>query len=755
MGRLARLVVRYPLLVLALWIAAVGAIVAITPAGDAVVTKAPYPTAAQRARGLLDAAFPATGSGNHPPTSILLSDPRGLSAGEDMLVGLAIPRLRSWSYADMGTGWNPPSQPVVANIDGPHRSKDGKALLVNITYTFTGYCYPCNDYLRRALGSIRPHLPPGAAIEITGLGLVYQAEDDALAGITSGGVTPTLLACVALLLVILGVVYRAPLAVLVPLVCIGTCVYTSLGLVKYLSAHTDWVPHGNITDELISVALFGAGTNYCIFLLSRYRETLRAGLQPREAIVLAVTRVGEAITSSAGTVIAAMTLMGLTLSPMFRAIGPSVAVAVAVMLLGGLTLVPAAVRLCGSAFLWPSQPQPASGARHSSLDVIQQPRPVATSDQHPGGPPAGPARGLGFWEKVGAVIVAHPGRILVATLALLVGLSAFAFALSPSYDDLRALPSDNPAVRAAEAIQAHFGSITEPATLVIADPTTDLGGSAGSATTARLRATLAASAGVVGVGVPTIAPDRHVAALPFTLGVETSSPAAHAAIARLQEALATTVAALGRPNLQALISSDSAATHDQAVQVGADFRFIITWVSLVILAILALLVRSLTAPLYLLLTVALSAASSIGLTVLVCHLIFGQEIYYTTPVFAFVFLVALGEDFNILLMSRIREEVRRHGLRLGVARAVGSTGGTLTSCGLIMAGTFGVLITFRVTFLQQIGFAVGAGVLLDTFVVRSLLVPSIVCLLGRWNWVGVRGAAPLPEPSDGSGLALV
>ena len=746
MERLARLVVRYPLLVLALWAVAIGAVVAITPAGEAVVTRAPHPTAAQRAREFLDAAFPASGSGNHPPTSILLSDPRGVTAGEIALVGLAIPRLRSWSYADMGTGWSPPSQPIVANIDGPHRSKDGKALLVNITYTFTGYCYPCNNYLRRALGSIRPHLPPGAAIEITGLGLVYQAEDDALAGITSGGVTPTLLACVALLLVILGVVYRAPLAVLVPLVCIGICVYTSLGLVKYLSAHTDWVPHGTITDEFISVVLFGAGTNYCIFLLSRYREGLQAGLQPREAIVLAVTRVGEAITSSAGTVIAAMTLMGLTLSPMFRAIGPSVAVAVAVMLLGGLTLVPAVVRLCGRAFLWPSQPRPAGGMRPPDLYATPESRSRASGAAQVQVPTAS-VRAQGLWGKVGATIVAHPVATFVATLTLLAGLSTFAVALSPSYDDLRALPSDNPAVRTAEAIQTHFGSTSEPATLVIADPSTDLGAPAGSASVARLRSTLAASAGVVAVGVPNLAADGHTAALPFTLGVETSSPAAHATIAHLQEALAGTVAALGRPSLQALISSDSAATHDQSVQVAADFRFIVLWVSLVILAILALLVRSLTAPLYLLLTVALSAASSIGLTVLVCHLIFGQEIYYTTPVFAFVFLVALGEDFNILLMSRIREEIWQHGLRLGVARAVGSTGGTLTSCGLIMAGTFGVLITFRVTFLQQIGFAVGAGVLLDTFVVRSLLVPSIVCLLGRWNWVGVRGAAPLPDPA--------
>ena len=126
MGRLARFVVRYPLLVLVLWAAVVGTVVAITPVGNAVVTRAPHPTAAQRARTLLDTAFPATGSGNHPPTSILLSDPHGITAGEEALVGLAIPRLRQWSYADLGPGWNPPSQPSVADIDGHTAARTGR-----------------------------------------------------------------------------------------------------------------------------------------------------------------------------------------------------------------------------------------------------------------------------------------------------------------------------------------------------------------------------------------------------------------------------------------------------------------------------------------------------------------------------------------------------------------------------------------------------------------------------------------------------
>jgi len=244
------------------------------------------------------------------------------------------------------------------------------------------------------------------------------------------------------------------------------------------------------------------------------------------------------------------------------------------------------------------------------------------------------------------------------------------------------------------------------------------------------------------VGLPTLSHDQQTAAIPFTLGVETSSAESHRIVARLQSALAATTQRLALPGLEPLLAGDSAYTTDEAAQTSGDFDFMLIWISLIII----LLVRSLSAPLYLLATVALTAASSLGLTVLIFHDLLGQQIYYTTPVFTFVFLVALGEDFNILLMSRIREEVQQHGLRAGVARAVGSTGGTLSSRGLIMAGTFSVFLHIPLTIMQQIGFAIAAGVLLDTFVVRPLLVPSIVVILGRWNWLTPRGATPLPEP---------
>jgi RND superfamily putative drug exporter len=412
-----------------------------------------------------------------------------------------------------------------------------------------------------------------------------------------------------------------------------------------------------------------------------------------------------------------------------------VAVSIAVMLLTGLTLVPALMRLCGRALLWPTRP---GYAHHGGAEGAEAPN------------------GRGVWQRVGLGIAAHPALVAAVCLVVLVPLAAVASTLSPSYDDLRTLPTSDVAVRTAVAIQDHFGSTTEPAVLVIHDPHGGLDSARGAQAISALRTAMAAVPGVqVQAQQAQVAPGGQVAALGLILEAETSSPAAHALVTRMQDALHRTVPQLGRPGLEAVLASDSALTHDQRDQINGDFRFIVLWVSLIIFVILALLVRSLSAPFYLLLTVALSAGSSVGLTVLIFHIILGQQIYYTTPVFAFVFLVALGEDFNILLMARIREEVRGHGLRPGVARAVGATGGTLSSCGLIMAGTFGVLMQFQITFLQQVGFAVAAGVLLDTFVIRPLLVPAIVCLLGRWNWVTVRGVAPLSRaPSSEEAAAM-
>ena len=706
MDRWARLVVRFPLIVVACWIIVAGAVYFKTPAGSAPKTPSPHRLAAQRAYDLLYQAFPSSqNTGDHPPVFVLVLAKDKVTPA-DLLPFVAVKQsLLSWDTLSLGWGY---SSSVVDHIEGPVFSKDGRAALVTITYSFSGYCYPaCNDIIQKYLDGVQPRLRTGLTVMLAGQSLVYQEQNDVFHDLASGGLTsPVLLSCIVLLLVVLGVVYRAPLAVLIPLGSIGTVVFTSLNLVKTLAIDTDWMPHGDITNEFISVVLFGAGTNYCLFLLSRYREALRDGVLPREAIVLALRRVGEAISCSAATVIAAMVIVGFTLSPLLRAIGPSVAVSIGLMLLAGLSLVPALLSLCGMAVFWPAR------AAHWHEQVKA---PWLTR----------------FWHHAGTIIVRHPAVTAGLCAAILLPLAAVATTLSSSYDDLRTLPASSRAVQGADAIQAHFGSAAEPETLVISYPAGDLSSAAGRQAITAFTVALKANAAVRSVGGAAVAPDGHTAAIPMTLDVETSSPAAHRAIGRLQSELASTADRLHLSGLEPLLAGSSAYTHDEEVQVTGDFHFILIWISIVVFLILAVLVRSLIAPIYLLATVALTAASSVGLTILVYHDVLGQQIYYTTPVFAFVFLVALGEDFNILLMSRIREEVRTHGMLEGVARAVGSTGGTLSNCGLIMAGTFAVFLRLDLTILQQVGFAVAAGVLLDTFVVRPLLVPSIVVLLRR------------------------
>jgi putative drug exporter of the RND superfamily len=184
-----------------------------------------------------------------------------------------------------------------------------------------------------------------------------------------------------------------------------------------------------------------------------------------------------------------------------------------------------------------------------------------------------------------------------------------------------------------------------------------------------------------------------------------------------------------------LVSGQSSTTRDIAIQFGHDFSLVLILVCLAIYIILALLVRSVTAPVYLLATIALSALAAVGITNLVYHNILGQPLFAIVPIFAFVFLVSLGEDFNILTIARIREEVQKLGQRRGIATAIALTGGVVSSCGLVMAASFSRLAGNAVMEVAELGFTVVVGILLDTFVVRPLLVPAIATILGRWNWV--------------------
>jgi RND superfamily putative drug exporter len=335
--------------------------------------------------------------------------------------------------------------------------------------------------------------------------------------------------------------------------------------------------------------------------------------------------------------------------------------------------------------------------------------------------------------------------VALVTTVVLLPLAISTVMIEPSFDDLKSLPATSPAVQAFNAYQAHFNDAAK-VQVILTDPGHDLRQEQYSDAIAQVATVLSRVPDVTAVQAPSTA-SQHAAAQPFfatdgsavaltlSLNVDPSSLEARQAV----DAISTTAAQAQRGTLldgaQVLVAGQSSTVHDEAIQFGRDFTLVIILVFITIYVILALLVRSVTAPIYLLATIALSTLTAVGITNLVYHDILGEPLFSIVPILAFVFLVSLGEDFNILTISRIREEVQKLGQRRGIATAIALTGGVVSSCGLVMAASFSRLASNAIVEVAELGFTVVVGILLDTFVVRPLLMPAIATMLGRWTWV--------------------
>lgn len=731
---LANLVIKLRWPIVAIWLIAVIALLLIKPDGTPPDNTSSKVTENQRAGRILNQQFPTQArQDSRAQAYVILTNPKDVSETDLKLLA----DLGNWLQLppEQGGPGNVAQVVTPANLLARAQllSQDKKAALVAITFATSRVNNATFDKITKHLKTITP---AGETLELTGQPVVIAAQDKVVLSIIGEGVSPSLVASLALVLLILGLVYRSPLAVLLPLLSISAVVFIALQVVNW-GKYGGWLPTTSFTNEFVIIVMFGAGTNYCLFLLSRYREELQHGRKPKEAVAVTLAAVGEAISSSAITVVAAMAVMGLAQSNILRSIGPAVAISVAIMLLAGLTLVPAMISLVGQKLFWPLKVKPAAET----------------------GKFGGPTYKL--WQWVGQLVVRYPAQVLAGCVLVLLPLAVLTTQVEPSYNDLRTLPREDPAVSGIERLQIHFGGGVEQITLVVFDPKLDLSSPANAPALAKVVNAAKTLPEVKQVGNIQFSDNKQAARATLTVGIETSSLEAHRVITRLDNALRQAQANTTLASSEVVLRGSSVSTRDTSLLFADDFGMILLWVSVIIYIILALLVRSFSAPVYLLLTIALSTATSIGLTYLVFHVWRDEDIHFSVPIFAFVFLVALGEDFNILLMSRVREETHKLGLRQGVAKAIASTGGTLTSCGLIMAGTFSVFATSSLTILHQIGFAVMVGVLLDTFIVRSMLVPAVVSLLGRWNWVGLRGptrflpdapvapvAVPAVEPTE-------
>ncbi|MFC9125557.1 MMPL family transporter [Streptomyces sp. NPDC057099] len=557
---------------------------------------------------------------------------------------------------------------------------------------------------------------PGTEAQVAGPAASQADLSDAFAGI-DGLLLGVALAAV---LVILLLVYRS---VLLPFLIILGSVF-ALGLacaVVYALAERDVVRVDGQVQGILSILVIGAATDYALLLAARFREELAVSGDRAMAARAAVRRSFGAITASAATV--ALGLLALLASDLTnnRALGPVGAIGIVCAVLSTLTFLPAALALLGRAAYWPSRPKA----------------------------PDASAEGHAVWRGVAARVDARPRRTWVVTVLGLAVFAAFSPTLSAKGVPLDEIfVNDAPSVAAQETISEHFpGGSGNPA-VVIADA------DRADAVTAAVRNTEGvASAGTVsasgrpGAGEPQVVDGR--VRIDATLDAAADSDAAKETVERLRENVHAVPAA------DALVGGYTAQQYDTQQTAARDRMVIVPVVLGIILLILVLLLRSILVPVLLVATVALNFLATLGVSALVFeHLLGFSGTDASVPLYGFVFLVALGVDYNIFLMSRVREEALERGSRAGVLRGLTTTGGVITSAGVVLAATFAALMVIPLAFLVQIAFIVAFGVLLDTLVVRSLLVPALVIDIGPRAWwpsALARGEGPSARAGHATG----
>lgn len=613
------------------------------------------------------------------------------------------------------------------------------------------------DKILKFMGD-QPAPPAGLHHAVTGSAVV--GHDMNSAAIDS--IQNTTHATIALVVIILLVVYRSPLLALTPLLTIALSVQVSLWAIALLTK----VPGLrfqviDITNVFVIVVLFGAGTDYCLFLIARYREELIRGRTRDRALREAIGKVGGALVASAGTVIVGLGMLWFSTFAKIQYTGPAIALCLAIGLLASLTLAPVLLHWLRSAIFWPfRQPHHERGADVERETIEQMPL-------------------SGFWFGVADLVVRRPGTILVLCIAGLTPLAVIGARTRANYSQLADLDPDRPSVVGAKIIQRYFavGEIGSTSVL-IQHPALNFRRQDGRDAMEKVSRRVAAVSNVAEVrsvsqplGKPvkvasqrtfierrleqlmraavdsryvSISPanrsidQNHITRMDVVFRADPFSDQSLQAIERVFAVVKAETApggAIGGAPAVGL-TGPTATVSDLRKVTNIDQHRMYVLVTVGVYVILVILLRRPFICLYLIATVVLGYLASLGVTELVFKAFHhGPDPWvgldWKVGFFLFVILVAVGEDYNIFLMSRVIEEEARHGVIEGTRLAVAHTGGIISSCGLIMAGTFGSMLTGSLTALRELGFALGLGVLLDTFLVRPILVPAFVVLLDR------------------------
>ncbi|MFF3493983.1 MMPL family transporter [Streptomyces sp. NPDC002795] len=575
--------------------------------------------------------------------------------------------------------------PVFDKRSGPSAAQ----IYVPITMDAKGWerIGPAVDSIRDRSGTSAD----GLRVHVTGPGGTSADFSEAFEGIDS----TLLLSALGIVIVILLCTYRSPSLLLVPVLSVVAALFTAQALIYLLAQHAGLTVNGQ-SAGILTVLVFGAGTDYALLLVARYREELRRHEDRHEAMALALHRAGPAVLASGATVVLSMLVLLTADMNSTRGLGPVSAIGVAVALLAMLTLFPALLVIFGRWLFWPVVPH------------LGSPEPTER----------------GVWARTGQKIARRPRLVWIVTAAALALLSLGLIQLKAEGISNADSFTDKPDSIVGQEISAEYFPAGTGDPLVIV---------ANEAQGEQVRRAVATTKGIVrgSIGVP---PNTKPAAdgrilFEATTTAPSDSQAAKDTVDRVRSAVHDVTGAEAKVGggTAALLDMERATTHDN--------KLVIPLVLVVVLLILGLLLRALVAPLLLIATVVLSFAAALGISALVFRHLFDYAGESTDfPLFVFVFLVALGIDYNIFLTTRIREEAARLGTRSGVVTGLAATGAVITSAGLVLAGTFAALGTLPMVAFAEIGFAVAVGVLLDTFVVRSILVTSLFLDAGDKVW---------------------
>ncbi|MBN1190863.1 MAG: MMPL family transporter [Dehalococcoidales bacterium] len=819
--KLAKITSRYKIAITLFWIALAVVMIVFAPALSEVgVTDdsqfLPVNTESRQADNLLKEKFPAYQDEAAGSALILIYNSDGLSEASMQEAG----ELNDWLLS----GESPDNISGVISVfqndllSSTLVSSDQTVMLFNIDLSTSS----ASPQSKETVDSIRQYIKEkefSSSVYVTGGAGVFA---DALKSIQNT-IDKATLVTVLLVVFLLLIIYRSPVAILVPLITIGISYLVSRGVAGYIAVSGADV--SSLVDAYLVVTLFGIGTDYCLFMVSRFKEEILQNNQ-KTAVELSLKRIGPVILASATTVIVALLCLGISNFGMNRTSGYILAVGVAITLLAGLTLTPALISFFGRNLLWPAR--------------LRQNK----------------AGNAGLWQSTGQLIVRRP-VMLTVIIVIILGLPYLALPnVRYSADTLSQMPQEMGSVQGFEIFREHFSTGTlYPVNIVLEHPGVDLTSPDALEGIKKMAESLKEVEGVsrvscvstpaeeldalgkqtraigqnlslagaaqlsffqnmvqdftsLGIQYPGITqsanfqdvvsnmtgiselvkkvqtsmPQNVIAvmeqvkpmieniavgleglAAEFDLLVETPftewlksyyfsedmtltrlevildsdpyAPESVASVTKIREELKKIQADSAPAGIKSYTGGTSADLVDIMAVNNSDFLHVLLLAVVGIIVVTAILLRSIIAPLYMILTVLLNFGATMGISAWILLDILGQNaMIYMLPVFVFVMLVAVGSDYNIFLVSRIREEAQRKPVKEAICAAVTNTGGVITSCGVILAGTFLTLTTASMQMVFQVGAAIGIGVLIDTFLVRAVLIPSIATLFGRMNW---------------------